>query len=70
MGLIERLDEEYREKRERIEAKEDENLQEIEFLEKFRDDICQELEMRPEKELITKSEEYIKYIRSLCDREV
>jgi hypothetical protein len=26
--------------------------------------------MRPEKELITKSEEYIKYIRSLCDREV
>jgi NAD+--asparagine ADP-ribosyltransferase len=70
VGLIERLDEEYREKRERIEAKEDENLQEIEFLEKFRDDICQELEMRPEKELITKSEEYIKYIRSLCDREV
>ena len=32
VGLIERLDEQYREKRERIEGKEDKNLQEIEFL--------------------------------------
>lgn len=66
--LIERLDEEYREKKERIETQHDENQQEIEFLESFRENICQELECKSEKELITKSEEFISYIQSLCDR--
>ena len=66
--LIERLDEEYREKKERIETQHDENQQEIEFLESFRENICQELECKSEKELITKSEEFISYIESLCDR--
>ena len=68
MTLIERLDEEYREKKERIETQHDENQQEIEFLESFRENICQELECKSEKELITKSEEFISYIQSLCDR--
>ena len=67
--LIERLDEEYKERKEQIEAKHDENQQEIEFLESFRENICQELECKSEKELITKSEEFITYIQSLCDRE-
>lgn len=31
--------------------------------------MCQELECKTEKELITKSEEFISYIKSLCDRE-
>ena len=66
--LIERLDEEYREKKERIETQHDENQQEIEFLESFRENICQELECKSEKELITKSEAFISYIQSLCDR--
>jgi hypothetical protein len=70
VGLIERLEEEHREHKDRIEGKYDENLQEIEFLENFRDNICQEMECRSEKELVAKSEEFIKYIRSLCDREV
>jgi hypothetical protein len=69
VGLIERIDDEYKEKKDRIEGRFDENLQEIEFLENFRDNICQELECRSEKDLITKSEEFIKYIRSLCDRD-
>jgi dsDNA-specific endonuclease/ATPase MutS2 len=68
--LIERLDDEYKEKKEKVEAKYDENVQEIEFLESFRDNICQELECKTEKELINKSEEFITYIKNLCEREV
>ena len=55
VGLIERIDDEYKEKKERIEGRYDENLQEIEFLESFRDTVCQDLECRSEKELISKS---------------
>lgn len=45
-------------------------MQEIEFLETFRDNICQELEYKTEKELICKSEEVVGQIRDLCEREV
>ena len=64
------MDEEYKEKKEKIEAKFDENNQEVEFLENFRENVCQELECKTEKELINKSEEFIDYIRNLCSREI
>ena len=67
--LIERIDEEYKEKKERVEMKYDEHVQEIEFLDNFRDTICQELECKSEKELITKSEDFVDYIRNLGKRE-
>lgn len=44
--MIERIDEEYKEKKERVEMKYDEHVQEIEFLDNFRDTICQELECK------------------------
>jgi hypothetical protein len=52
-----------------VEGRYDENVQEIEFLESFRENVCQELECKTEKELINKSEEFISYIKSLCERE-
>jgi hypothetical protein len=61
------LDEEYKEK---IKAKSDENNQEVEFLENFREKVCQELECKTEKDLINKSKEFIDYIRNVCSREI
>lgn len=68
LGIIERLEDEFKEKQEKVTEKYEANTKEIEFLESFRENICRELESSSEKELITKSDELIGYIQSVYER--
>lgn len=66
---MERLEEEFRDKKLKLESQHEDNSHEIDLLEAYRDQICHDLETKNEKEIITKSDEIIFEIQKVCEKE-